>query len=77
MIEYRETDIKTASNAWQKMHIRGVPILHVSTEDLAVAAVSARGPATRMAAAAELVCRLKGPVAAREMLSRVPRKKAK
>lgn len=77
MIEYRETDIETASQAWQKMHVRGVPILNVSTEDLAVAAVSARGPATRMAAVAELVCRIKGPVAARDMLSRVPKKKEK
>jgi hypothetical protein len=77
MIEYREADIQTASQAWQKMHVRGVPILHVSTEDLAIAAVSARGPATRVAAVAELVCRIKGPESARDMLSRVPKKKEK
>lgn len=54
------------------MQIRSVSIDQASTEDLAVAALSARFPATRLAAAAELVARIKNDHSARDMLAKVP-----
>lgn len=75
MIEYLQPDIDRAKSSWKKMQIRTVSIEQASTEDLAVAAVSARFPATRLAAAAELVARIKNNHSARNMLEKIPVRK--
>lgn len=72
MIDYRQRSIKTVREAWRKMRFRGVTMQQASTEDLAVAVLSARYPETRLAAAAELVSRIKDANAARHMLTMVP-----
>ena len=75
MIEYRQQDVDRAKSSWKKMQVRGVAIEQASTEDLAVAALSARFPVTRLAAMAELVSRIRNDHSARDMLAKVPVRK--